>query len=497
MLSLLTHLALAAPLDAPALLSPADGGEAALDPTLSVTVAAAGDAPLTVTFRGRAYAPPGDDFTLIAMPDTQFYACGCSGGSTETFGAQTGWVAEQIDLLNVAYVAQLGDCVENGDEDEGEWIVADEAFAAFDEDRSAFALPVGGLPYGVAVGNHDQSPMGNPDGTSTYYNAYFGYDRFYDRGWYGGYYGSNYDNHYDLFESGDTAFVALYFEYDPTMDVGVLSWASDVVAAYPDRHAIAVSHYLLGTDGRFGSQGQDIYDALSVYPNFGLMLAGHVAGEAARTDDGARTVHSLLSDYQSRSGGGDGWLRIMRFSPSLGQISVSTYSPVLDAEEADADSAFDLDWDPNPAEWIELGTVEVTDGEASLAWTGLSAVATYEWTAELSDGTEAVRAGPWTFTAVEAPGDTGDTAGEGGDDDTAGEGGEGGDDTQGGEGGEGGDSAPPADDSEPSGADSDTPSQDTASEKVAGGGCGCASGPGLPSGALLGLALVWGRRRRP
>jgi len=35
-----------------------------------------------------------------------------------------------------------------------------------------------GTPYGVAVGNHDQSPNQNADGTTTYYNQFFGSAHF-------------------------------------------------------------------------------------------------------------------------------------------------------------------------------------------------------------------------------------------------------------------------------------------------------------------------------
>lgn len=484
MILLLTHLVFAAPVVAPTLLSPDDGGETAPDPTLSVAVDAESEGVLTVTFRGRPLQATADDFTIIAMPDTQFYACGCSSGSTETFGAQTAWIAEQITALNIAYVAQLGDCVEHGDSYEDEWLVADDAFAAFDEGRSTFALPAGGLPYGIAVGNHDQSPMGSATGTTTYYNQYFGYDRFYDRGWYGGFYGADFDNHYDLFDAGGLGFVVLYFEYDSTMDAALLEWADSVLSAYPDRHGIVVAHYLLGADAELSNQGQDIYDALSMHSNFGLMLAGHVAGEARRSDEGARTVHTLLSDYQARSGGGDGWLRILSFSPTSRQISVSTYSPTLDSSEEDEDSLFTLDWDPDPTAWTELGTAEVVDGVASLSWTGLEADASYEWTAELSDGVETASAGPWTFTVVEPV--VVDTGGDTGDD-TGGEDSALRDDS----GGAGDDTAEAEDSDSPV---VDTGVKDTGT-KVSTGDCGCASGVGASGGLGLFFALVLARRR--
>ena len=62
-----------------------------------------------------------------------------------------------------------------------------------------------------------------------------------------------------------------------------------------------------------------------------------------------RTVYSLLSDYQGRSRGGDGWLRIMRFSPARNEITVQTFSPFVDGGrgsfETDESSQFVLSYD--------------------------------------------------------------------------------------------------------------------------------------------------------
>lgn len=57
------------------------------------------------------------------------------------------------------------------------------------------------------------------------------------------------------------------------------------------------------------------------------------------------TVYSWMADYQSRSNGGDGWMRIMRFSPSTNTISVKTYSPTLNQYETDASSQFSVYYD--------------------------------------------------------------------------------------------------------------------------------------------------------
>src|SRR5262245_5062300 len=103
------------------------------------------------------------DFTLIAVPDTQYY----SETYPFIFQSQTQWIADNRAALRIPYVAHLGDCVENGnnDGDPVEWLVADEAMGRI-EDPIGTGLPEG-IPYGIAVGNHDQTPFGSTAPGST------------------------------------------------------------------------------------------------------------------------------------------------------------------------------------------------------------------------------------------------------------------------------------------------------------------------------------------
>ena len=138
-------------------------------------------------------------------------------------------------------------------------------------------------------------------------------------------------------------FIVLFFEYNAGSDV--LGWADSVLKKYRERRAIVVSHSLLKLDGTFGFQGRATYDVLKDNSNFSLMLCGHVLGEALRQDTyKGNVVHSLLSDYQGRKNGGDGWLRIMKFSPQKNKIQISTFSPTLEKNEIDSDSQFALEY---------------------------------------------------------------------------------------------------------------------------------------------------------
>ena len=292
--------------------------------------------------------PTGADFTFVALPDTQYYVSSLNGGLPAMFTSQTDWIVANRSVRNVAYVAQLGDCVQNGDHggNNAEWLEATNALYRLENPITTF-MPAG-IPYGVAVGNHDQSPSGSATGTTTFYNQYFGEAHFLPYNYYGGHYGANNDNHYDLFSASGMDFIVIYFEYDTMMTTNspVLAWANSLLQANQNRRAIVVSHWIInaGFNATFGTQGQAIYNVLKSNPNLFLMLCGHVSPpEGQRTDTfNGRTVWTVLSDYQGRTGGGNGWLRLYEFSPSNNVIHVKTYSPWLGQIEIDADSQFDI-----------------------------------------------------------------------------------------------------------------------------------------------------------
>jgi hypothetical protein len=288
------------------------------------------------------------DFTIIALPDTQFY----SRDLSPIFAAQTQWIVNNKDLKNIVYVAHLGDCVENGNSFTSEWDHANAAMSLIENPNTTGLLH--GIPYGIAVGNHDQTPGGNPAGNSTQlYNTYFGVNRFSGRTYYGGHFGSNNDNHFSLFSASGMDFIVIYFEFDPAANSSVLAWADELLKTHVNRRAIIVSHYITeaGNPAPFGVQGQAIYDTLKGNANLFLMLAGHRPEEGRRTDIfNGNTVHTLMSDYQGRVNGGDGWLRILEFSPANNEIRVRTYSPTLNQFETDANSQFTLSYDMTPTE---------------------------------------------------------------------------------------------------------------------------------------------------
>ncbi len=366
---------------------------------------------VTVTYFGRQ-APkpyPGPDFLIPVLPDTQNYAREASGSGNATMEmwySQTEWIITNRVRQNIPFVATLGDCVQNGDILNGnsnttEWRNATNAMYRLE--NPARTLLNNGIPYLVSVGNHDQEPNGDPDGTTDNYNKYFGTSHFVDMPYYGGHFSTNNDTWFALFSVSGLDFIVLSFEYGRYGST-VLGWADDVLATNQNRRVIVLTHFA-GDDtpddttvSPFSAQGQAIYDELKTNPNFFLMLGGHVfneGGEGRRTDTfNGHTVHTLISDYQGRINGGNGLMRVMTFSPSNNLVSVKTYSPYTDAYETDGNSQFSFSYNMQPngagspgTPWVALGTnTNVPPGaQNSFVWTGLQASKTYEWYVKVTD----------------------------------------------------------------------------------------------------------------
>jgi len=392
--------------------SPANqAGSNSISPSLCANVSDPNGETLQVRYFGRIKLPGNSNkFTVIFMPDTQYYTeepQGNNGGNISMLTAQTTWIANNRASKNIVYVGQLGDCVQNGDNPPGanneiEWQRFAPAIATI-ENPALTGLPQG-IPFGACVGNHDQTPNGSPTGTTTYFNQYMGASHFAGRTYYGGHYGSNNDNHYELFSASGIDFMVISFEYDQTAGFSAagsaLDWAENLVQNNPGKKVIVMTHYGLNETTSFSTQGQSIYNRLKVYSNFCLLICGHIHtsdGEAQRTDiyNGNR-VHTMLSDYQARAGGGNGLLRILEFDPALGKISVKTYSPYNNTFETDPDSQFELSFNMLPL----IGQVNnVASGtRPCFNWNNLAFSTNYEWNMELYDG-QNLTVGPiWNFT---------------------------------------------------------------------------------------------------
>lgn len=412
------------PAAAPLLIAPANNAANQALPILQAAVFNAVPGDLTVTIYGSEAAtpPPGPDFTMVVLPDSQNYTDERNGAKKEMWFVQCEWIVTNTAARNIAYVAHLGDICQSGDIKSGlpnltEWRnVTNAMYRLENTTRTGLAE---GMPYGLAVGNHDQEPIGDPKGTTTFYNRYFGISRFLGRSYYGGYYGTNNNNHFDLFSQGGLDFIVLYFEYDTSANPAVLAWGNEVLRTYADRRAIVVTHYMgtAATPSSFSAQGAAIYNALKGNPNLFLLLGGHVCGsdgmgEGSRSDAyNGNIVRTLISDYQCRTNGGNGMLRLMEFSPSNNTVVVQTYSPWSGQYETDENSEFFFSYNLQPPSGagspgtpftVLTSQTGVAPGSVvGHAWPGLSPNRTYQWYVAITDAAGNTSVGEtWQFTTV-------------------------------------------------------------------------------------------------
>jgi hypothetical protein len=307
--------------------------------------------------------PPeaGPDFSIVLLPDTQCYTAQIRGGTKQMLYAQTKWIIKNAKKQNIAFVLHLGDITQYGDQvregkGELEWQRAGPGALYKLEDPAATGLPEG-VPYCVAVGNHDQrKPDGEFGGKGVWFNKYFGVSHFQGKSYYGGHHGEDNNNHYMLFEAGAEKFIVVSLEYGgPRKNPALLDWARGLLEKHANRRAIILTHFTMrpGVPGPFGnSDGRAAYGALKDCPNLMLLAGGHVSGEGRRKDVyKGRVVYSFVRDFQGEEGGGNGYLCILTFSPRRGKIIGKTYSPFLDKWrekdqwDADGDSSFELDYD--------------------------------------------------------------------------------------------------------------------------------------------------------
>ncbi len=392
----------------------------AANPSICADVTDPDGDPLDVKFFGRDLtATPAEDFTIIVIPDTQYY----SQTYPEIFYSQTDWIAANREALNIAFVSHVGDIVQRGGSD-FEWIVADDAMSRL-EDPATTGLAEG-IPYGMSVGNHDQDgnnragDPGDEGSTTVKFNEYFGVSRYAGKSYWGGHYLANNDNSYQLFEAGGMEFVIVHTEFDSTFQTlltPTLEWVDGVLDAHADRRAILSSHHLLcpttacpNDTNDWSSQGLATYDKVKDNQNLFLMITGHSSHSAyqpRRTDmfDG-HTIHTFLANYQRGEvcplRCGNGFLRIMTFSPANNEIQMATYSPWLDEYKTDDEHQFTLPYDMEGGiQFEQVGElIDVGSGMSPcVGWTGREKAGQYEWYVTVADDSEQTVGPRWDFVA--------------------------------------------------------------------------------------------------
>ncbi|NLE37612.1 MAG: hypothetical protein GX621_06260 [Pirellulaceae bacterium] len=298
-------------------------------------------------------------WTMVIVPDTQRYSL----TYPHVFNAQTEWIANNKTSQNIQMVLHEGDITHTMTTTE--WNNAKASMSKLD---------AAGVRYSMAQGNHDLAHATR--GSSFNNPIYFGPGSAYaTQPSIGGFFEpSKTDNSYSVFSAGGQDWLVFSTEFAPRNEV--IDWMDGVAAAHPNHNLILNTHaYLYSDDTRYDwasygtaqqwnphdparyadlinsgttiNDGQELWDKLiKKYENWKLVVNGHVlndgTGWLGSVGNSGNVVHQIMANYQERTNGGDGYLRIMEFMADGDTVKVSSYSPYQGAYLTAPDQAFTL-----------------------------------------------------------------------------------------------------------------------------------------------------------
>lgn len=254
-------------------------------------------------------------FSFAWMSDTQEYAA----NHNDIFCDMTGWIAKAQSDWNTVLTIHTGDII-RGSYKDYQW----------QNMREAFSLLPADMKIVTVGGNHD---------IVSYWDQYTPYldnrpdtdfsvkNEFDEKGYV----------YYTTFTEGGVPFIVFSITYGYERDA--VDWLNATLKQYSDHYAILCLHSYLDPSG-YSSVGKRLLGSVvEPNPNVRIVLCGHEPGAVylpAEFDDNGdgtpdRTVFQMMFNLQHEDGGGDGYLRILRFDPENDTIEVVTYSPFLDS----------------------------------------------------------------------------------------------------------------------------------------------------------------------
>ncbi|NJK49249.1 DNRLRE domain-containing protein [Candidatus Gracilibacteria bacterium] len=333
---------------------------------------------MTLADKGGVEIMAQERFVVIGLPDTQKY----SENYPEIFTAQTQWIVDNREALNIEFISHYGDVVQHGT---GSLAPREYANAK----ASMSILERADIPHGVVAGNHDVLESGGvgQDYDPSNYLQNFGPQWYEDRSWFGGASPSGLST-YQRFSGGEQNFIALHLHLETPH--AELAWAQSIINANRDKPVMVTTHrYLQDAEdytggvpvvesGRYpdlwynfegqynpdGIRAEELFNHfIATNRNIFLVNAGHFHEEYRQTsiNNHGLPVHEVLADYQDDPNGGNGYLRIMEFDTAGDRINVSSYSPTLNDFYTKDESQFSLNVDfdrykaPNPTVYFQNG----------------------------------------------------------------------------------------------------------------------------------------------
>ncbi len=343
------------------------------------------------------------DFNLMWTTDTQFYSQ--NAADTHVMTTQFQWIIDQFEAQKSKLMVHTGDLV-NVYNDRSQWENIDAAFKM---------IEAADIPYMAITGNHDSR-----DSEADLYQEYFPASRMQANNPYWG--GNNGDeDYYYLMETNGAKFLVMGLGIN--VDADNIEWANNVLKAYPEHTVILLVHdYLtVGGEVEMDSSYANVRmvhdDLVAKNANIRIVLCGHNHGVNTNVETFAdgHTVYSILSDYQSLSQGGLGFMRMLKFDVENNLLYVNTYSPYTGKTEYFTDKqaekeglyqkhkdefVFQIDFHANTTRTLTTQSLtmhtqtskaigqpqELTGaGTVSVQWDGLEAGHGYAWYVTLTD----------------------------------------------------------------------------------------------------------------
>lgn len=276
-----------------------------------------------------------DSFTLAVLPDTQG-EIHANGSPTGIFFQRNQWLLSNRSALNLKCMIQVGDLVNFYNYRQYEAV-----------STGLKALDDAGLPYTMALGNHDTAAVGEWTGAAgagktnenvrvtQYYNSYFPLSRFTLLK--GVYEADKIDNAWHTFSAGDLDWLVLNLELWPR--AAVYDWAKAVIASHPNHNVIIVTHAYMNSNGSIqqdnGGYGatspQVMFDqVVKPFANVRFVFCGHVGhANNYRVDTGTNgnKIYSYLQDEVA----GKGMTRLITINTKTGTIGSKMHSVVDNA----------------------------------------------------------------------------------------------------------------------------------------------------------------------
>lgn len=258
------------------------------------------------------------DPSFVIIPDVHL-AYGLYG-QPHTWNNQVAWIVANHTAYNIQGVFSVGDI-----NAQGSWTTS--AWQGSTGSGGFKAIDALGIPWGIAVGNHDNE-AGETQGESsrifTQFNASIGYSRISGKPWFGGYWsGDPYDqktNFYETFTEPTTGrkFLVLFFEIFPRPEA--LTWAADIINAHETYEVLVITHGYMKTDGSLiaatdgygpdhynlngDASGIDLRNWAKRFPNMRAIFCGHWIASpyhAVRKDTAAdrHPFYGVFTNFQA------------------------------------------------------------------------------------------------------------------------------------------------------------------------------------------------------